>query len=58
MTGTTSSSTSPTPGHARGRVFDRNSPARSMNRVSTDMGNVARVVPAIHPCIGIDSSRR
>lgn len=37
-----------------GRVFDT-SPARRMNRASTDMGNVSQVVPAIHPYIGINS---
>jgi amidohydrolase len=38
-----------------GRVFDEGSPARRMNRASTDMGNVSQVVPAIHPYIGIGS---
>lgn len=38
-----------------GRRFDPDSPARSMNRASTDMGNVSQVVPAIHPYIGIGS---
>ncbi|GAB6903459.1 M20 family metallopeptidase [Kineosporia succinea] len=38
-----------------GRVFDEHSPARRMNRASTDMGNVSQVVPAIHPYIGINS---
>lgn len=38
-----------------GRVFDTDSPARRMNRASTDMGNVSQVVPAIHPYIGINS---
>ncbi|HWJ08372.1 MAG TPA: M20 family metallopeptidase [Nocardioides sp.] len=38
-----------------GRVFDEGSPARRMNRASTDMGNVSQVVPAIHPYIGINS---
>ncbi|MEU6662003.1 M20 family metallopeptidase [Streptomyces sp. NPDC046821] len=38
-----------------GRVFDRNSPARDMNRASTDMGNVSQVVNAIHPYVGIGS---
>ena len=38
-----------------GRVFDDNSPARRMNRASTDMGNVSQVVPAIHPYIGVGS---
>ena len=40
---------------ALGRVFDRESPARRMNRASTDMGNVSQVVPAIHPYVGIAS---
>lgn len=39
----------------RGRVFDHDSPARRMNRASTDMGNVSQVVPAIHPYVGIGS---
>ncbi|HWU32624.1 MAG TPA: M20 family metallopeptidase [Marmoricola sp.] len=38
-----------------GRVFDTTSPARRMNRASTDMGNVSQVVRAIHPYIGIAS---
>ncbi|MBR7835173.1 M20/M25/M40 family metallo-hydrolase [Actinospica durhamensis] len=38
-----------------GRVFDDASPARRMNRASTDMGNVSQVVPAIHPYVGIRS---
>ena len=38
---------------ALGRVFDDHSPARRMNRASTDMGNVSQVVPAIHPYIGL-----
>ncbi|GAB2827438.1 M20 family metallopeptidase [Actinocorallia aurea] len=38
-----------------GRVFDRDSPARRMNRASTDMGNVSQLVPAIHPYVGIRS---
>ncbi|GLY08139.1 MULTISPECIES: M20 family metallopeptidase [Actinoplanes] len=38
-----------------GRTFDTGSPARRMNRASTDMGNVSQVVPAIHPYIGIGS---
>jgi metal-dependent amidase/aminoacylase/carboxypeptidase family protein len=39
-----------------GRVFDPDSPARRMNRSSTDMGNVSQVVPAIHPFVGIGSA--
>jgi amidohydrolase len=38
-----------------GRVFDRDSPARRMNRASTDMGNVSQLVPSIHPYVGIGS---
>ncbi|GAB3852519.1 M20 family metallopeptidase [Nocardioides maradonensis] len=38
-----------------GRVFDPGTPARRMNRASTDMGNVSQVVDAIHPYIGIGS---
>ncbi|TGA92953.1 M20 family metallopeptidase [Streptomyces sp. MZ04] len=38
-----------------GRRFDPGSPAARMNRASTDMGNVSRVLPAIHPYLGIDS---
>lgn len=38
-----------------GRTFDQDSPARRMNRASTDMGNVSQVVPAIHPYVGIGS---
>jgi amidohydrolase len=38
-----------------GRVFDRDSPARRMNRASTDMGNVSQIVPAIHPYVGVGS---
>jgi amidohydrolase len=38
-----------------GRTFELDSPARRMNRASTDMGNVSQVVPAIHPYVGIGS---
>ncbi|TYB66681.1 M20 family metallopeptidase [Nonomuraea sp. PA05] len=38
-----------------GRRFDDGSPARRMNRASTDMGNVSQLVPAIHPYVGIGS---
>jgi len=38
-----------------GRVFDPGTPARRMNRASTDMGNVSQVVDAIHPYVGIGS---
>lgn len=40
---------------ALGRRFAGPGPADRMSRASTDMGNVSRVVPAIHPYIGIDS---
>jgi amidohydrolase len=40
-----------------GRTFDETSPARRMNRASTDMGNVSQVVNAIHPYIGINSGK-
>ncbi|XVV15754.1 M20 family metallopeptidase [Actinoplanes sp. CA-131856] len=40
---------------ALGRVFDTTSPARQMNRASTDMGNVSQLVPAIHPYVGVTS---
>ncbi|MFE7120806.1 amidohydrolase [Streptomyces sp. NPDC057654] len=38
-----------------GRRFDPGTPAARMNRASTDMGNVSRVLPAIHPYLGIGS---
>jgi amidohydrolase len=39
-----------------GRVFaGPGDPAGRMNRASTDMGNISRVLPAIHPYIGIGS---
>ena len=38
-----------------GRMFDPGTPARRMNRASTDMGNVSQLVPAIHPYVGIGS---
>ncbi|WP_405480210.1 M20 family metallopeptidase [Streptomyces sp. NBC_00009] len=39
-----------------GRTFDSSgSPAARMNRASTDMGNVSRALPAIHPYLGINS---
>ncbi|WP_116045926.1 M20 family metallopeptidase [Amycolatopsis palatopharyngis] len=40
---------------AIGRRYADPGPASRMNRASTDMGNVSRVLPAIHPYIGIDS---
>lgn len=36
-----------------GRRFEEGTPASRMNRASTDMGNVSRVLPAIHPYIGL-----
>jgi len=41
--------------HQLGRTFDPGTPARRMNRASTDMGNVSQVVPSIHPYVGIGS---
>jgi amidohydrolase len=38
-----------------GRSFDVDPIAATMNRASTDMGNVSQVVNAIHPYIGIGS---
>lgn len=41
--------------HARwlGRSFDAPPEQATMNRASTDMGNVSQLVPAIHPYIGL-----
>ena len=41
--------------HAKslGRTFDAPPGQATMNRASTDMGNVSQVVPAIHPYIGL-----
>lgn len=41
--------------HARALGRDFNAPAQqaTMNRASTDMGNVSQIVPAIHPYIGL-----
>ena len=36
-----------------GRTFDAPPEQATMNRASTDMGNVSQVVPAIHPYIGL-----
>lgn len=36
-----------------GRSFDAPPEQATMNRASTDMGNVSRIVPAIHPYIGL-----
>lgn len=38
---------------ALGRSFDAPAEQATMNRASTDMGNVSQVVPAIHPYIGL-----
>ncbi|MBL3699117.1 amidohydrolase [Leucobacter luti] len=38
---------------ALGRSFDVDPAAASMNRASTDMGNVSQLVRAIHPYIGV-----
>ncbi|RGE23312.1 M20 family metallopeptidase [Leucobacter sp. wl10] len=38
---------------ALGRDFDVDPVAASMNRASTDMGNVSQIVAAIHPYIGV-----
>lgn len=38
-----------------GRSFGAPEAAQTMNRASTDMGNVSQIVPAIHPYIGLDS---
>ncbi|WP_313810653.1 M20 family metallopeptidase [Glutamicibacter sp.] len=39
---------------ALGRNFDAPAEHATMNRASTDMGNVSQVVPAIHPYIGLN----
>ena len=38
-----------------GRRFDAPPEQQTMNRASTDMGNVSQLVPAIHPYIGLGS---
>ncbi|MGQ3383430.1 M20 family metallopeptidase [Glutamicibacter sp. TV12E] len=38
---------------ALGRRFDAPAEQATMNRASTDMGNVSQMVPAIHPYIGL-----
>lgn len=40
---------------ALGRSFETSGTAQTMNRASTDMGNVSQLVPAIHPYIGVGS---
>ncbi|MHA7225672.1 M20 family metallopeptidase [Glutamicibacter soli] len=39
---------------ALGRRFDAPAEHATMNRASTDMGNVSQIVPAIHPYIGLN----
>ncbi|PYI65059.1 amidohydrolase [Arthrobacter livingstonensis] len=38
---------------ALGRTFDAPPEQATMNRASTDMGNVSQIVPSIHPYIGL-----
>jgi amidohydrolase len=38
-----------------GRVFDGNDPRIKMNRASTDLGNISKVIASIHPYIGVNS---
>jgi amidohydrolase len=38
-----------------GRVFDDNNPRIKMNRASTDLGNISKVIASIHPYIGVNS---
>ena len=40
---------------AIGRVFDDNDPRIKMNRASTDLGNISKVIACIHPYIGVNS---
>ena len=40
---------------AIGRVFNDNDPQSRMNRASTDLGNISKVIAAIHPYIGLNS---
>lgn len=40
---------------ALGRVFDDSDPRIRMNRASTDLGNISKVIASIHPYIGINS---
>ena len=40
---------------AIGRVFNENDPQSRMNRASTDLGNISKVIAAIHPYIGVNS---
>ena len=38
-----------------GRVFYDNDPRIKMNRASTDLGNISKVIASIHPYIGVNS---
>lgn len=38
-----------------GRVFDNSDPRIKMNRASTDLGNISKVIASIHPYIGVNS---
>lgn len=38
-----------------GRVFDESDPLIKMNRASTDLGNISKVIASIHPYIGVNS---
>lgn len=38
-----------------GRSFNEDDPQSRMNRASTDLGNISKVIAAIHPYIGINS---
>ena len=38
-----------------GRVFDDTDPRIKMNRASTDLGNISKVIASIHPYIGVNS---
>ena len=40
---------------AIGRVFDDSDPRIRMNRASTDLGNISKVIASIHPYIGVNS---
>ena len=36
-------------------MFDDNDPRIKMNRASTDLGNISKVIASIHPYIGVNS---
>ena len=38
-----------------GRSFNEDDPQSRMNRASTDLGNISKVIASIHPYIGINS---